>query len=627
MFEREEASARAEQQRRIVRQDTNDMEKLVDVIETVDEVCFQKNEASQSEGESSLAYLSSREYSNETKSPDSFSTCPESVPVSNNSKEISSIDARHLQDRIQAERDRVKMKRDKIQQQRSEAASDIEENDTPHRRSVDIAALTCLTISPFTSKASLERDPIQSAYDDLLQPLEDNATIETTPDVEQNLQVFDPIEAQTPSHALSPTEKSSSESLEQFSSKVQPLSTATRKQKAMSLESRNRAIKWTCFFTLLTIMVVTLVLVDKARDRKSVLLGKTENDQNSSSSQGGDDVSCQNATNVFPECICRKKFESSFTDAILYNRELVKKYLVANNAIKNSTSPESCDHYNQALMWVSDLSNYPEGTTPSNLEIMQRYSLSVLFQKLGGNNWNRKSSWLKSHSSECDWEGIMCSSITSDVQEINLMDNALMGTLPVAEFRSLTALQQLILDKNLDLVGKLASDISTLPLLQTLSISETRISGSLPTAFGSFLAVINLSATKLEGNLPSELGSLLRLRELDLSNNRLTGTIPQELLKSSRLEKLNLSSNLLTGTLLSEWSTPFLDELNLSDNSKIKGNYPLPPSDYLTYVNFADTALAGTVPTSYCNLDFLKLIMVDCQNGVPPQTCPCCVCT
>ena len=628
MFEREEASARAEQQRRIVRQDTNDMEKLVNVIETVEEVCFQENEVSPSEGESSLAYLSSREYSNETKSPDSFSTCPESVPESSTtSKEINNVDARHLQDRIQAERDRVKMKRNKLQQQRSDATPDIEENDdAPHRASLDLTSLTCLTVSPFKTKHSLERDPIQSNYDDLLQPLEDNNENETAVDLEKNLQDFDPVEIPTYSNSVTPTEKSPFESVPQPSSKVQPLSTVTRKQSAMSLESRNRAIKWTCFFTLLTVIIITLVLVDKARDKGSIPKSEIANSPNTNSSQVGDDTSCQDVTNVFPECICRETFESSFTDAILYNRELVKKYLVANNAIKNSTVPESCDHNNQALMWVSDLANYREGTTPSNLEIMQRYSLAVLFQKLGGKHWNRKTSWLESYSSECDWEGIVCNTITSDIQQINLRDNSLKGTLPAVEFRSLTALEQLILDKNLNLVGKLSSDVVTLPLLQTLSLSETSISGSLPTSFGTFLDVINLSTTKLGGTLPSELGSILRLRELDLSNNRLTGTIPQELLQSSQLEKLNLSSNLLTGTLTSEWATPYLDELNFSGNEKLKGKYPSPPSDFLTFVNFADTALAGTVPTSYCNLDFLKLIMVNCKNGAPPQTCPCCSC-
>jgi hypothetical protein len=277
MFEREEASARAEQQRRVVRQDTTEMEKLVNVIETVDEICFQKNGTSHSEGESSLAYLSSREYSNEAKSPDSFSTCPESVPDSNSivSKDVSSIDARGLQDRIQAERDRVKMRRDKLQQQRSGATCsgttlDTEENSISQRGSMDISTLNCLTISPFTSKTSLERDPIHSAYNDLLQSSEDNAEYEATADLEKNSHVSDPLKMSTSSKIESSTEILATDSLPQPSSKVQPLSTVTRKPNAMSLENRNRLIKWTCFFTLLIVIVITLVLVDKARDKRKI---------------------------------------------------------------------------------------------------------------------------------------------------------------------------------------------------------------------------------------------------------------------------------------------------------------------------------------------------------------------
>ena len=58
---------------------------------------------------------------------------------------------------------------------------------------------------------------------------------------------------------------------------------------------------------------------------------------------------------------------------------------------------------------------------------------------------------------------------------------------------------------------------------------------------------ILLGGMGLNGRIPTELGSLTNLQSLDLSDNRLTGSIAAELLDLANLQELYLGGNLLTG--------------------------------------------------------------------------------
>jgi hypothetical protein len=58
---------------------------------------------------------------------------------------------------------------------------------------------------------------------------------------------------------------------------------------------------------------------------------------------------------------------------------------------------------------------------------------------------------------------------------------------------------------------------------------------------------ILLGGMGLNGNIPKQLGSLTNLQSLDLSDNRLTGSIAAELLDLANLQELYLGGNLLTG--------------------------------------------------------------------------------
>ncbi|XP_024981770.1 receptor-like protein EIX2 [Cynara cardunculus var. scolymus] len=89
------------------------------------------------------------------------------------------------------------------------------------------------------------------------------------------------------------------------------------------------------------------------------------------------------------------------------------------------------------------------------------------------------------------------------------------------------------------------------PRLESLSLTNSKISGHLPDSIGrlSFLRSLSLSDNLISGSIPNSIGRLLSLEILDLRINQLNGSLPESIGLLSKLEFLGFSYNLLTGVV------------------------------------------------------------------------------
>ncbi|URD84988.1 LRR receptor-like serine threonine-protein kinase [Musa troglodytarum] len=81
--------------------------------------------------------------------------------------------------------------------------------------------------------------------------------------------------------------------------------------------------------------------------------------------------------------------------------------------------------------------------------------------------------------------------------------------------------------------------LSSLPSLRILDLSNNNLSGTIPQSFGNYLI----------GQIPWSIGRMKQLEVLDLSRNNLSGAIPSDLAALNFLNHLNLSYNNLSGRI------------------------------------------------------------------------------
>ncbi|GKC24337.1 leucine-rich repeat protein, partial [Tanacetum coccineum] len=98
------------------------------------------------------------------------------------------------------------------------------------------------------------------------------------------------------------------------------------------------------------------------------------------------------------------------------------------------------------------------------------------------------------------------------------------------------------------LSGTIPDSIGRLSMLEVLDFFYNQLNGSLPESIGrlSLLKGLYLSHNKIIGRLPDSIGRLSLLKELYLSNNQMNGSLPNSLGQLSKLEDLDFSSNFLT---------------------------------------------------------------------------------
>ncbi|GAX17313.1 hypothetical protein FisN_10Lh177 [Fistulifera solaris] len=179
------------------------------------------------------------------------------------------------------------------------------------------------------------------------------------------------------------------------------------------------------------------------------------------------------------------------------------KYDFIRESLKNSTFaaemalPESVQEVNEvdafalAAKWIVE-----DPLVTSEDAVLVRFALATIYYANGGSDWLRSTNWMSSED-VCEWEGVGCSvNIDAKVQELDLSNNNLTGTLSPA----LTLLQDLKilwLDKN-DLTGPIRADIfASLPNLAILYLQENQLTGPIAQ---DFLATGNLYTLYLQGN-------------------------------------------------------------------------------------------------------------------------------
>ncbi|RWV96410.1 hypothetical protein GW17_00040882 [Ensete ventricosum] len=146
------------------------------------------------------------------------------------------------------------------------------------------------------------------------------------------------------------------------------------------------------------------------------------------------------------------------------------------------------------------------------------------------------------------------------------------GSIPkeLAELSSLT--QYLNLSHNL-LTGPLPSEFGSLKNLEVLDISDTRLSGEIPSTLGEcqVLQYLYLQRNHLQGTIPDSLSSLSGIQVVDLSCNYLSGPIPLTFERLEHMKFLNLSLNDLHGQVPNEGVFKNANLYSVAGNDKLCG--------------------------------------------------------
>lgn len=253
----------------------------------------------------------------------------------------------------------------------------------------------------------------------------------------------------------------------------------------------------------------------------------------------------------------------------------------------------------------------------------ERAALLALYDGTNGPQWTQKSGWGGAPGTECDWYGVSCDAARTQVWQLRLHANNLVGPLP-AEIAGLLHLTSLWLYNN-KIQGTLIPELGDLANLQWLLLSKNELTGTIPSELGqlSQLQRLDLRDNDLSGSIPPEFTQLTELRNLDLRLNRLS-TLSPELGSLPKLQTLNLSKNQLTGALppelgqLSELQYLFLEENHLS------GTVPpeLGSLTELRTLTLYKNQLSGSLPPELGNLSSLYRLSLN-NNGftgtIPPQ--------
>jgi hypothetical protein len=276
------------------------------------------------------------------------------------------------------------------------------------------------------------------------------------------------------------------------------------------------------------------------------------------------------------------------------------------------------------FVWLGSVASVSYSQVPSS----EREALIAFYNSTNGDNWTIKNGWNGAAGTECDWYGVLCSSLTNSVVKITLHDNGLSGSIP-SMLGSLTNLTELFLNDN-SLSGSIPNELGNLTKLTYLWLHNNSLTGSIPVELGNLTNLTNLSlhSNPLGGSIPSELGNLTNLTNLSLYYNSLSGSIPAELGSLTNLTTLSLYYNSLSGSIPPELGKlTKLTSLFLNNNS-LSGSIPVELGSLtkLTLLFLGDNFLTGPQPQWLSDMGIANLDATDAfqwpssYNGVTPDS-------
>ncbi|WOK92573.1 LRR receptor-like serine/threonine-protein kinase FLS2 [Canna indica] len=197
----------------------------------------------------------------------------------------------------------------------------------------------------------------------------------------------------------------------------------------------------------------------------------------------------------------------------------------------------------------------------------------------------------------------------SKLSYLNLEANHLSGMIP-ASMGHLSQLEEVYLSSN-SLLGDITeSHFSNLTNLVYLNISHNSLNVILPNDwYPPFNASsIDMSFCRIVGKFPDWIRTQMNLEQLYLSGVGLSGNLPpwfSEYIEANSLEELVLSSNHLNGSL----PYSLCDFMDLSNNS-FSGLIPLSfvNSTSATVLSLSYNNINGSIPSFFCNLTALQVL-------------------
>ncbi|KAJ1413965.1 Leucine-rich repeat [Sesbania bispinosa] len=288
---------------------------------------------------------------------------------------------------------------------------------------------------------------------------------------------------------------------------------------------------------------------------------------------------------------------SNLSWVVIVSKVLTDLYLSYNdlhhipNGFANMTSLQYLD--------LSD--NEFEGSIPKSIQsLCQLKELTLSGNKLSGQ--------LSDHIRQ-----LRCAQ--NGLTSLDLSDNPFSSG-PFPDFSWFSSLESLSL-RNTNIAGSLPQSFGHLPYLSYLDLSFNQLSGTLPLFKVTELAALQrlyLSHNQLNGSLPHIIGQLSSLQTLSLSSNKLNGVISEAHLSNlSKLVTLDVARNSLSFNLSSNWVPPFRLKILYASSCNLGPKFPI-WLKHLRELKVLDISNSGKIPDSFGTLRQIESMHLNNNN-------------